>query len=151
MNGSCTTISGHFLAICMFIFHKTEIQTVILRCLTIINLNCYKSYDTKHKNAKNAKNTNACFCTKLQKKQKWKYLHFVSYCLNKLGFRSVKHLKLIVWISVLWKINLHMAKKWPERVLKLSFLSNIHFRSPAFSRAKIRLILTPILTRLKHF
>ena len=48
----------------MFIFHKTEIQTVILRCLTIINLNCYKSYDTKHKNAKNA---NVWFCTKSQK------------------------------------------------------------------------------------
>ena len=72
------TTCGHFFANYMFIFHKTETQTVILRCLTIINLNCYKSYDTKHKNAKNAKNANACFCTKLQNKQKWKYLRFVS-------------------------------------------------------------------------
>ena len=27
----------------------------------IKNLNCYKSYDTKHKNAKKSKNANTCF------------------------------------------------------------------------------------------
>ena len=59
-----TTISGHFSANCMFIFHKKEVQTVILRCLTGLNHNQYKSYDTKPKNAKNA---NLCFCTKSQK------------------------------------------------------------------------------------
>ena len=32
------TISGHFFASYMFIFHKTEVQTVILRCLTSLNL-----------------------------------------------------------------------------------------------------------------
>ena len=32
------TISGHIFAICMFVFHKTEVQTVILRCLTGLNL-----------------------------------------------------------------------------------------------------------------
>ena len=53
-----------FFANYMFIFHKIEIQTVILRCLTSLNLNWYKSYDTKRKNTKNA---NVCFCTKLQK------------------------------------------------------------------------------------
>ena len=31
-NDSCRTLSGHFFAICVFIFHKTEVQTVILRC-----------------------------------------------------------------------------------------------------------------------
>jgi hypothetical protein len=44
----------------MIIFDKIEIQTVILRCLTSLNLNWYKSYDTKPKNA------NLCFCTKSQ-------------------------------------------------------------------------------------
>ena len=78
INSHFKTIYGHFFANYMFIFHKTEIQTVILRCLTIINLNCYKSYDTKHKNAKNAKNANVCFCTKLQNKQKGKDLRFES-------------------------------------------------------------------------
>ena len=52
-----------FFANCVLIFHKTEIQTIILRCLRILKLNWYNSYDTKHKNAKNA---NPCFCTKLQ-------------------------------------------------------------------------------------
>ena len=36
----------HFLPI-FAIFHKTEIQEVILRCLTGRNLNWYKSHDTK--------------------------------------------------------------------------------------------------------
>ena len=50
-----TMISGHFFfANCMFIFHKTEVQTVILRCLTSLILSCYNSFDTKCKKAKNA-------------------------------------------------------------------------------------------------
>ena len=40
---------GQFFANSMFIFHKTEIQTVIIRCLTGINLDWFKSYDTKCK------------------------------------------------------------------------------------------------------
>ena len=35
----------------MFIFHKTEVQTVILKCLRSLNPNWFKSYDTKRKNA----------------------------------------------------------------------------------------------------
>ena len=31
--------------------------------------------------------------------------------------------------SVLWKMNIHMAKKWPEMVVTLSFISIFHFRS----------------------
>ena len=50
-----------FFANCIFIFHKTEVQTVILKCLTSLNPNWFKSYDTKRKNARNA---NECFCTK---------------------------------------------------------------------------------------
>ena len=62
----CKTISGHFCAICMFIFQKTEVQMVILRSLISLNLNWYKSYDTKRKNTKN---TNESFCTKSQKSE----------------------------------------------------------------------------------
>ena len=36
-----------FFAKYMVIFHKTEIQTVILRCFMSLNLTWYKSYDTK--------------------------------------------------------------------------------------------------------
>jgi hypothetical protein len=32
------TIFGHFFANCMVIFQKTEVQTIILRCLTGLNL-----------------------------------------------------------------------------------------------------------------
>ena len=46
MNGGFTTISGHFFANYIKIFHKTEIQTVILRCLVCLNLNWIKSNNT---------------------------------------------------------------------------------------------------------
>ena len=40
-----TTISGHFFTICTYvIFHKTEVQTVILRCLMSLNLDWLKNY-----------------------------------------------------------------------------------------------------------
>ena len=45
INGHLGTISGHFLANYMKIFHKKEVQTVILRCLVCLNLNWIKSYD----------------------------------------------------------------------------------------------------------
>ena len=128
INDHCRTISGHFFVICMFICHKTEVQMVILRFLTGLNLDWFKSYSLRcslrpcassansqkiatdkwpfynhiwqffanymcifHKteiqtvilrcltslnligtkvvkqNAKTAKNTNVCFCTKVQK------------------------------------------------------------------------------------
>ena len=37
-------VSGHFFAICIVIFHKTEVQTVILKYLTGLNCNSFKSY-----------------------------------------------------------------------------------------------------------
>ena len=43
------TISSHFFANYMNICHKPEVQTVILRCWTGLNLNWFKSYDTKCK------------------------------------------------------------------------------------------------------
>ena len=71
----CAYHTWPFFANCIFIFQKTEIQTVILRCLTSLNLNWYKSYDTK---CRNVKNTNVLFCTKSQKNGNGKDLHFVS-------------------------------------------------------------------------
>ena len=44
INDLCTTCSGHFFPICMMIFHKTEVLTVILRWLTGLNLDWFKSY-----------------------------------------------------------------------------------------------------------
>ena len=45
LNGHFTTIYGHFFANCIEIFHKTEIQMVILRYLVSLNLICIKNYD----------------------------------------------------------------------------------------------------------
>ena len=49
---------------------------VILRCLKSLNLNWYKSYDKKHKNAKNTKDENLGFCTELQKKKEMEIFSF---------------------------------------------------------------------------
>ena len=37
-------MSGHFFANCMLIFHKTEVQMVILRCLTGLHLDWFRHY-----------------------------------------------------------------------------------------------------------
>ena len=49
LNNCYKIVSGHFFAICIFIFHKTEVQAVILRWLMGLNFNWFKSYDTKRK------------------------------------------------------------------------------------------------------
>ena len=49
-------------------FHD-HIWPFVRLLLNSLNLNWYKSYDNKHKKAKNAKDENVCFCTKLQKKE----------------------------------------------------------------------------------
>ena len=50
LNNCYKTVSGHFFTVCIFIFHKTEVQMVSLRCLTGLNPNLFKSYYTKSKN-----------------------------------------------------------------------------------------------------
>ena len=45
LNGHFLTISGHFFASYINIFHITEVQTIILRCLVCLNYNYIKSYD----------------------------------------------------------------------------------------------------------
>ena len=44
INGHFTAIFVHFFAIYMKIFHKTEVQTVILRYFEFLKLNWIKSY-----------------------------------------------------------------------------------------------------------
>ena len=41
--------------------------------------------------------------------------------------RPIKHLKMTVKTLVLWKINTHMAKKWPEKVVQRSFIKGHSF------------------------
>ena len=47
INSLFTTILSHCSASYIKIFYKTEIQTVILKCLTCLNLNWFKSFNTK--------------------------------------------------------------------------------------------------------
>ena len=65
-----------------FIFHKTEVQTVILRCWTALYINWFKSYDKNEKHAKTQKSPKTVhakfFFYKIALKRKWKKLHFVS-------------------------------------------------------------------------
>ena len=72
------TMFGHCFTNCMFVFHKTELQKIILSCLRSLNLYWYKIYDTKGKNAygvfvqncKKNKTGNICFlCHNLQSNQ----------------------------------------------------------------------------------
>ena len=56
LNIRFTNIFSNFFTNYMNIFHKTEVQTVILRCWTSFKLNCFKSCETNAKARKNAKN-----------------------------------------------------------------------------------------------
>ena len=47
LNCSFTTISSQFFGIYIYIFQKTEVQTVILRCWTFLYLNWFYSYGIK--------------------------------------------------------------------------------------------------------
>ena len=71
------------------------------------------------------------FCDFVQK-HSFVFLGFFILCHNFctfLGFRLIKHLKMTVWTSVLWKINIHEAKKLPEMVVKLSFMSQFYIET----------------------
>ena len=65
-----------------------------------------------------------------------------------LGFRLVVHFKTTVWTSVLWKINMQLAKKWPDIVIKWSFIS-YHFLR--VSQACARLPSTSEASRCRPF
>ena len=93
-----------------------------------LNLNWYKSYDTKRKNSKNA---NLCFWTKLRKNRNrniFVLCHNFWTNQNLLKFSPVKHVIMTIWTSVLWKMIIHISKKWPELVVTLSFIKGHSFR-----------------------
>ena len=90
------TISGQ-------IFHKTEVQTVILSAEWVY-LNWYKSYDKNEKHAKITHQNTIFFVTKWHKNENgnnWVLCH--NFWTN-FRYRPIQHLKMIVWTSVLWKI-----------------------------------------------
>ena len=82
----------------------------------------------KEKKSKTQKTQLSLFY-KIAKKREIEIFGFCVIFFNKLGFRSVEYTKMTVWDWGLWKINIHMAKKWPELIIEQSFKSNIRFRS----------------------
>ena len=48
INDHFTTISSPFMADYTYIFHKNQVQMVILKCLTCLNLDWIKGYNMKH-------------------------------------------------------------------------------------------------------
>ena len=95
----CTTFPCHIFAMCMFIFHKIEVLTVILRCLTGPT---YDLLRTLHKTqifpflfffAILYKNRRLCllwfFCIYL-----CVFCH--NFCTNYITSRLIKHLKMTV-------------------------------------------------------
>ena len=70
------TISGHFFANCMSIFHKTEVQTDILVYLTGLKSDWFKGYDTK------CKYFHFWFFAILYKNTLLRFLHFFILCHN---------------------------------------------------------------------
>ena len=69
-------MSGHSFANYMFIFHKTEIQTVLLKCLRSLNLNWYKAYDKKTQKCKKCKKWKHLFLYKIAKKREMEIFVF---------------------------------------------------------------------------
>ena len=106
---------------------KNRGWVVTLRCLTSLNLNWYKSYDTKHKNEKK---TQMSVFVQNHTKPKWKYLYFASYILNQSEFRLVMcsyvHQNDLLNLSFL-KDTKKDGKIWPEMVVKVSFRIRVYF------------------------
>ena len=48
---------------------------------------------------------------------------------NQSRFRPVRHLKMTVWTSVLWKIKIQLVEKWTEMVIKWTFVIAIQLYS----------------------
>ena len=106
LNNCYKTVSGHFFAICTFIFHKTEVQTVSLRCLTVLNLNWLKSYGLRCSKKQIFKFPFFCDIVQKHKFVFFVFLGVASLLLYQLRFSLIKHLKMTVWISVLCRINM---------------------------------------------
>ena len=126
INDSVMTISGHFFSICMFIFHKSEVQTVILRCLTDLNLNWFKSVYPKcnyfhfHFYPFCKKNTDLCSV----------FLPFLLFCvyfvfaLCNATFEPFAPLNDYLDLSFVKYVHVFNGKKWTEMVVKWPFISS---------------------------
>ena len=65
-------------------------------------------------------------------------MSLIETCFCSRLYGPVKHLKMTVRTSVLWKITIHMAKKWPEIVLQRSFIKGHSFPISLYSAYFLR-------------
>ena len=61
--------------------------------------------------------------------QKYIWTNIMLLLLIQLRFRPTMHLKMTIRTSVLWKMNIKLAKKWPEMVIKWPNLKVVSFES----------------------
>ena len=118
-NGPFTTISSYFFANYINIFHKTEVQTVILRCWMGLNLNWFKSYDTKCKyifsDLANLRNVNGHFSTNSSQ--------FSAIYFTKLRFRRSFWGAERVWTSIGSKVMIQNVNEyWIYCLLLLEYV-----------------------------
>ena len=103
-----------FFATYMIIFHKTEVQTVILRCLTRLNLIWFTSYDT---NCKYFHFRTWLTCEKLAT-DKWPfYEHFCPYFCQLYVYLSLKQ-GLDSHLRCLTNLNLNWYKRYNPNCIK---------------------------------
>ena len=62
-------------------------------------------------------------------------MEIFAFCVK--TFEPVEHLKMTVRTSVLWKIKIHMAKKWPEKVGPRSFIKEHSFPNGLYIHSDI--------------
>ena len=104
--------------------------------------NWFKGYDIK------CKYIYFLFFAIFYKNTLLRFFNFVSL-LYQLRFRVLKHLKMSVWISFLWKITIQLAKKWPDMVVKCSSIScyilKVSQEHPRHQFTSEAIILEPII------
>ena len=116
----------------MFIFHKTEIQTVIFGCLMSLNLNWYKSYDIKHKKAKNTKDANVCFFFFSWKKKEREIFVFCAITFEPIISKTCKAPQNDRQNLTFVKDEHTYEKKWSEKVVKRLFIKGHSFRNSLY-------------------
>ena len=109
-----------FLCKCMFIFHKTEIQTVILMCLMGLNSDWFKNYDTNCKYFH--------FLCLLHTSKKMKICIFCFFAFFVITLEPIKVKTCLAPQND--RLNLSFVKdnhifgeKWPDMVVKWPYIS----------------------------
>ena len=74
------TISSHIFENYNYIFHKSEVQTVNLRCWRGLNSNWFKSYDTSEKRVKTQKTLHRLRCVFFLQNHKKKEKKIFVFC-----------------------------------------------------------------------